>query len=89
MISRYSSRRESLSDSLLNKKLKDAKSYDRKAGVITLENGEKTSFLGSANESFSGWKLNCEFIWEDSSKEAIEWVQEEFDLLWNDNQLYH
>ncbi|HZK01056.1 MAG TPA: phospholipase D-like domain-containing protein, partial [Tissierellaceae bacterium] len=177
MINRYSSRRESLSDSLLNKKLKDAKSYDRiagyfsssilevageniesmegktriicnsdlskedvlaanlakaalrkewcafkpeelknshdrfkrlydllssgklevrvlpnerfglihgKAGVITLANGEKTSFLGSANESLSGWKLNYELIWEDNSKEAIEWVQEEFDLLWND-----
>lgn len=177
VISRYSSRRESLSDSLLNKKLKNAKSYDRiagyfsssilevageeiesmegktriicnsdldirdvvtaksakgairkewcefkpeelkesngrfkklyeflssgkmevrvlpnekfglihgKAGVITLENGEKTSFLGSANESLSGWKLNYELIWEDNSRESVEWVQEEFDLLWND-----
>src|SRR5690606_14248560 len=55
-----------------------------KAGVITLANGEKTSFLGSANESYSGWKLNYELIWEDDSKEAVDWVQEEFDSLWND-----
>ena len=177
MIKRYSSRRESLSDSLFNKKLKNARSYDRiagyfnssileiageyvddiegkirvvcnsdldirdvktakaannalrrewcksepekvtnghgrfaklyellssgkmevrvlpnekfglihgKAGVITFKDGTKTSFLGSANESLSGWKLNYELVWEDSSEEAIEWVQEEFDSLWND-----
>lgn len=55
-----------------------------KAGVITLENGEKTSFLGSANETFSGWKLNYELLWEDDSEESVAWVQEEFDALWND-----
>src|SRR5699024_5446494 len=55
-----------------------------KAGVITFKDGTKTSFLGSANESLSGWKLNYELVWEDSSEEAIEWVQEEFDSLWND-----
>jgi len=177
MISRYSSRRESISDSLLNKKLKNAKSYDRiagyfrssifevagealesiqgkirvicnsdlmiedvktakvantsirkewcegkpeeiqdqgirfkklyeylssgkleirvlpnerfglvhgKAGVITLENGSKTSFLGSVNESKTAWKFNYELAWEDNSNEAVKWVQEEFDELWND-----
>src|SRR5690554_3353109 len=155
MINRYSSRRESLSGSLLSKKLKNAKSYDRiagyfsssilevageglesiegkirivcnselnardvatakaaingirkewcsfkpenlkkssqrfsklygllssgkmevrvlpndkfglihgKAGVITLSDGSRTSFLGSANESLSGWKLNYELV---------------------------
>ncbi|MBD8034589.1 phospholipase D-like domain-containing anti-phage protein [Solibacillus merdavium] len=55
-----------------------------KVGVITLEDGTKTSFLGSANETYSGWKLNYELIWEDDSPDAIEWVQEEFDALWND-----
>ncbi len=177
LINRYSSRREPLSDSLLNKKLKNAKSYDRiagyfsssilevvgeeidsiegkiriicnsdldirdvataksaangirkewcdfkpeelensserfkklyellasgkmqvrvlpndkfglihgKAGVITLSDGSKTSFLGSANESLSGWKLNYELVWEDSSEGAVKWVQEEFDSLWED-----
>lgn len=178
MITRYSSRRESLTDSFLNKKLINAKSYDRiagyfsssilevagetvdsiegkiriicnselgikdvetatvaqnairrewcaskpeeiknsserfeklykllsggkmeirvlpnnrfglihgKAGVITFVDGNKTSFLGSVNESVSGWKLNYELIWEDSSKEAVKWVQEEFDALWEDS----
>lgn len=177
MINRYSSRRESISDSLLNDKLKNAQNYDRiagyfrssifevageaiesitgkirvicnsdlmvedvktaklastslrkewceskpeelpistnrfkklydnlisgkieirvlpndkfglihgKAGVITLEDGSKTSFLGSVNESKSAWKLNYELAWEDNSKEAIKWVQEEFDALWGD-----
>lgn len=176
MIKRYSSRRESISDSLLNKKLKKAKSYDRiagyfsssifeiagealdniegkikivcnsdllpedvktakraqkairkewcqsepekmdnknlrfkklyeylvsdklevrvlpnkkfglvhgKAGVITFKDVGQTSFLGSVNESKSGWNINYELVWEDDSKEAVEWVQEEFDVLWN------
>ncbi|HUY35179.1 MAG TPA: phospholipase D-like domain-containing anti-phage protein [Pirellulales bacterium] len=54
-----------------------------KAGVITLENGLKTSFMGSANESKSAWKLNYELVWEDDSADAIQWVQEEFDALWS------
>ncbi len=56
-----------------------------KAGVITLSDGSRTSFLGSANESLSGWKLNYELVWEDSSNAAVKWVQEEFDCLWNDS----
>ncbi|MCL4561940.1 MAG: phospholipase D-like domain-containing protein [Chloroflexi bacterium] len=53
-----------------------------KAGVITLADGSKTSFIGSTNESKSAWKLNYELVWEDSSPEAVAWVQEEFDVLW-------
>lgn len=53
-----------------------------KAGVITLADGSKTSFLGSVNESKSAWTLNYELLWEDSSPEAVQWVQEEFDALW-------
>jgi len=53
-----------------------------KAGVITLADGSKTSFMGSANESKSAWQLNYELIWEDPSPEAVAWVQEEFDALW-------
>jgi len=56
-----------------------------KAGVITLEDGSKTSFLGSVNESKSAWKLNYELVWEDNSVESVDWVQEEFDALWNDD----
>ncbi len=54
-----------------------------KAGVITGRDGSKTSFLGSINESKSAWQLNYELMWEDSSTDAVEWVQQEFDHLWN------
>lgn len=54
-----------------------------KAGVITLADGNKTSFIGSVNETYSGWKLNYEIMWEDDSQDAIEWVQEEFNYFWN------
>ena len=53
-----------------------------KAGVITLADGGRTSFLGSANESEAAFRLNYELIWEDDSPEAVAWVQEEFDALW-------
>jgi len=56
-----------------------------KAGVITLQDGTKTSFLGSVNESKTAWKINYELAWEDNSPESIKWVQNEFDALWNDS----
>ncbi len=52
-----------------------------KAGVITMSDGTKTSFLGSVNETQAGWSLNYELLWEDNSPEAVNWVQEEFDAL--------
>lgn len=54
-----------------------------KAGVITLADDSRTSFLGSANATAMGWQGNYELLWEDSSPEAVAWVQEEFDALWN------
>ena len=54
-----------------------------KAGVITLADGRRTSFLGSANESRSAFRLNYELVWEDDAPEAVAWVQEEFDTLWS------
>ena len=57
-----------------------------KAGVITYSDGSKTSFLGSANESKTAWKLNYELVWEDESEDSIIWVQEEFDALWHHPQ---
>lgn len=54
-----------------------------KAGVITQADGTKTTFLGSTNETKSGWELNYELLWEDNSEDAVKWVQEEFDMLWN------
>lgn len=53
-----------------------------KAGVITLADGSKTSFIGSVNETLSAWRLNYEMLWEDNSPEAIAWVQNEFDYFW-------
>ena len=57
-----------------------------KAGVISLAGGGRTSFLGSANETWSGWNLNYELVWEDDSDEACDWVQAEFDRLWSHHQ---
>lgn len=53
-----------------------------KAGIITYNDGGRTCFMGSANESLSAWKLNYELVWEDNSAEAVKWVQDEFDALW-------
>ena len=55
-----------------------------KAGVLRYADGRATTFMGSVNESLSAWKLNYELLWEDDSPEAVAWVQEEFDALWND-----
>ncbi|MBF0396785.1 MAG: DEAD/DEAH box helicase family protein [Desulfobacterales bacterium] len=54
-----------------------------KAGVITLADGKKTSFIGSVNETLSAWRFNYEILWEDDSPEAVKWVQEEFNFFWN------
>ena len=54
-----------------------------KAGVITLADGRKTCFLGSANETRYAWEHNYELLWEDDSPEAVAWVEEEFAALWN------
>ena len=59
-----------------------------KAGVIALSDGRKTSFMGSANETISGWKLNYELVWEDDSDDSIAWVQQEFDALWNCHEAF-
>lgn len=54
-----------------------------KAGAITLADGRKTAFLGSVNESLTAWRLNYELLWEDGSDDAVDWVQEAFDTLWD------
>ncbi len=53
-----------------------------KAGIIEGQDGQKTSFLGSMNETKEGWGEHYELLWEDDSAEAIQWVQDEFDFLW-------
>jgi superfamily II DNA or RNA helicase len=54
-----------------------------KAGVITLRNGRKLGFIGSMNETKSGWQRHYEILWEDESPEGVAWIEEEFDFLWN------
>jgi superfamily II DNA or RNA helicase len=61
---------------------KDSVFVHGKAGVIELADGSKTSFLGSANETKSGFAHNYEILWEDTSAESVAWVEEEFDALW-------
>lgn len=56
-----------------------------KAGVIEAADGSKTCFLGSINETKSAFAQNYEILWEDSSREGVEWVEEEFDALWKDS----
>jgi superfamily II DNA or RNA helicase len=58
-----------------------------KAGVITKADGQKICFLGSVNETLSAWKLNYELMWEADDQASIQWVQEEFDALWNDPRI--
>jgi superfamily II DNA or RNA helicase len=55
-----------------------------KAGVIEAEDGSKTCFLGSINETRSAFAQNYEILWEDSSPDGVAWVEEEFAALWAD-----
>ena len=54
-----------------------------KAGIITANDGAQLSFMGSINETRAAWAHNYELVWEDSSAEGVEWVQAEFDALWD------
>ena len=54
-----------------------------KAGVITLADGRRLGFIGSMNETRNGWQRHYEILWEDESPEGVEWIEEEFDFLWN------
>lgn len=53
-----------------------------KAGVITDAEGGSVAFMGSINETRAAWAHNYELVWEDSSAEGVQWVQNEFDALW-------
>lgn len=54
-----------------------------KAGVITLADGRRLGFIGSMNETRSGWQRHYEILWEDESPEGVAWIEEEFNFLWN------
>ena len=53
-----------------------------KAGVIECADGIKLGFIGSMNETSSGWQSHYEIVWEDTSPEGVAWIEEEFDFLW-------
>lgn len=55
-----------------------------KAGVITKGNDQRLAFMGSMNETYGGWGKggNYEIAWVDDDEAAIQWVQDEFDSLW-------
>jgi hypothetical protein len=81
---------QKLYDLLVSKKLQVKVLPDKtfglihgKAGVITMQDDTKVSFIGSVNESITAWKINYELLWEDDSSESIAWTQAEFDALWN------
>ncbi|MDO9105832.1 MAG: phospholipase D-like domain-containing protein [Methylovulum sp.] len=54
-----------------------------KAGVIERADGRKIGFIGSMNETRSGWQHHYEILWEDDSPEGVAWIEAEFDYLWN------
>lgn len=54
-----------------------------KAGVIELADGRKLGFIGSMNETRSGWQRHYEILWEDESPEGVAWIEDEFNFLWN------
>jgi len=54
-----------------------------KAGVITLADDRRLGFIGSMNETRSGWQRHYEILWEDESPEGVAWIEEEFEFLWN------
>jgi SNF2 family DNA or RNA helicase len=53
-----------------------------KAGVIELADGRKLGFMGSMNETRSGWQRHYEILWEDESPEGVAWIEDEFEFLW-------
>lgn len=54
-----------------------------KAGIIERADGRKLGFIGSMNETSSGWQRHYEILWEDDSPEGIEWLEAEFQFLWD------
>ncbi len=54
-----------------------------KAGVIDLANGRKLGFIGSMNETSSGWQSHYEILWSDDAPEGVAWIEAEFEFLWN------
>lgn len=53
-----------------------------KAGVIEHADGRVFSFVGSVNDSATGFRHAYEILWGDEGPEAATWVREEFEHFW-------
>lgn len=53
-----------------------------KAGVIEHDDGRVYSFVGSVNDSASGFRHAYEILWGDEDPDAAKWVREEFEHFW-------
>lgn len=54
-----------------------------KAGIIKRGDENKIAFIGSVNETRPAWTENYEMLWSDDSDASVEWVQDEFNFLWD------
>jgi hypothetical protein len=53
-----------------------------KAGVIEHPDGRTYSFVGSVNDSASGFRHAYEILWGDDDPTAADWVRDEFEHFW-------
>jgi hypothetical protein len=53
-----------------------------KAGVIEHDDGRTYSFVGSVNDSASGFRHAYEILWGDDDPSAADWVREDFEHFW-------
>lgn len=53
-----------------------------KAGVIEHADGRVYSFVGSVNDSASGFQHSYEILWGDEDTAAAQWVRDEFEHFW-------
>jgi len=53
-----------------------------KAGVIEHGDGRAYAFVGSANDSASGFRHAYEILWGDEDPTAADWVRAEFEHFW-------
>jgi hypothetical protein len=53
-----------------------------KAGVIEHPDGRNYSFVGSVNDSASGFRHAYEILWGDDDPSAADWVRDEFEHFW-------
>ncbi len=53
-----------------------------KAGVIMHDDGRVYSFVGSVNDSASGFRHAYEILWGDADPASAVWVRDEFEHFW-------